>query len=276
MCINYAHQQDPASLNRPTWVVDRNEIVLTEKELGRGGWGIVKVAEFRGLIVAAKCFYNTLISEYNIGLFKREINLAAIARHPNLLQFIGATMEGQLIILTERMPTSLRAELEKLKGALLSRPQILSISRDVALGLNYLHSMKPDPVIHRDVSSANVLLERSGSDTWKAKVSDYGTAMFQEFMHTPCPGNATYASPESSSRLQQSVKMDTYSYGVLLLEMCTGKFPNPTTLFNAELPQLDASWDKMAEVVRICLKVDPNQRPYMDQLLEKLEKISKA
>lgn len=264
------------SLNRPTWVVDRNEIVLTEKELGRGGWGIVQVATFRGLIVAAKCFYNTLISEYNIGLFKREINLAAISRHPNLLQFIGATVEGQLIILTELMPTSLRAELKKLKGALLSCSQILSISRDVALGLNYLHSMKPDPVIHRDVSSANVLLEPSGSGAWKAKVSDYGTAMFLEFMHTLCPGNSTYASLESCSRLQQSVKMDTYSYGVLLLEMCTGKFPDPKTFFYTGLPQLDASWDKMAEVVRICLKVDPNQRPYMDQLLEEFEKISKT
>uniref|UniRef100_A0A1X7SFJ7 Protein kinase domain-containing protein n=3 Tax=Amphimedon queenslandica TaxID=400682 RepID=A0A1X7SFJ7_AMPQE len=136
-----------------SWVVNRREITMTEVVLGKGGWGEVKVADFRGLKVAAKCLYEVIISPYNIGTFSREMNIASKIRHPNLLQFIGATTEGNPIILTELMPTSLRKELES--GGV-AYPAILSISLDVACALNYLHLFKPHPILHRDVSSANV------------------------------------------------------------------------------------------------------------------------
>ncbi|XP_011409457.2 PREDICTED: trichohyalin-like, partial [Amphimedon queenslandica] len=135
-----------------SWVVNRREITMTEVVLGKGGWGEVKVADFRGLKVAAKCLYEVIISPYNIGTFSREMNIASKIRHPNLLQFIGATTEGNPIILTELMPTSLRKELES--GGV-AYPAILSISLDVACALNYLHLFKPHPILHRDVSSAN-------------------------------------------------------------------------------------------------------------------------
>ena len=139
-----------------SWVVNRGEITMTEVVLGKGGWGEVKVAHFRGLKVAAKCLHEVIISPYNISAFSREMNIASKIRHPNLLQFIGATTEGNPIILTELMPTSLRKELET--GGL-AYPAILSISLDVAFALNYLHLFKPHPILHRDVSSANVLLQ---------------------------------------------------------------------------------------------------------------------
>ena len=265
-------QEDPSlSLSQPSWVVDKSEIIFTDKVLGKGGWGTVQVAKFRGLLVAAKCLHQEILSKYNIGLFKREMNLAAIARHPNLLQFIGATMEGKPIILMELMPTSLRAVLEGLKGKSMSHQQILGIAKDVALGLNYLHNMKPDPIIHRDLSSANVLLEASGTDNWKAKISDYGTAIFQECMHTPSPGNVTYAAPESGFPMQQSEKVDVYSYGVVVLEMCSGEFPDPKTR-DSTLKHLDGSWPEMAEIVTGCLETDRTQRSRMAKVLQKLEK----
>ncbi|XP_019860285.1 PREDICTED: trichohyalin-like, partial [Amphimedon queenslandica] len=90
-----------------SWVVDRNDIRMTERILGRGGWGEVRVARFHGLEAAAKVLHETIISEYNLSLFSREMNIASKIRHPNLLQFIGATTEGNPIILTELMPTSL-------------------------------------------------------------------------------------------------------------------------------------------------------------------------
>uniref|UniRef100_A0A1X7T7F5 Protein kinase domain-containing protein n=1 Tax=Amphimedon queenslandica TaxID=400682 RepID=A0A1X7T7F5_AMPQE len=130
-----------------SWVVNRREITMTEVVLGKGGWGEVKVAGFRGLKVAAKCLYEVIISPYNIGTFSREMNIASKIRHPNLLQFIGATTEGNPIILTELMPTSLRKELES--GGV-AYPAILSISLDVACALNYLHLFKPHPILHRD------------------------------------------------------------------------------------------------------------------------------
>ena len=94
------------------WVVRRNEIQLTNVELGQSGWGAVIVANFRGIQVTAKCFYRQLTSNYYRDMFSHEMNMAAHLRHPNLVQFIGASVEGIPVILTELMKTSLRAELE--------------------------------------------------------------------------------------------------------------------------------------------------------------------
>lgn len=142
----YREAERALEQNRDTfWIVPGTEIHLTDQELGRGGWAIVKVAEFRGLQVAAKCLHNIIISDYNRHLFTREMNIAAKLRHPNLVQFIGATLVGEPIILTELMATSLRAVLEH---GPLDADQITSISCDVARALNYLHLIKPDPIIH--------------------------------------------------------------------------------------------------------------------------------
>ena len=205
------------------WLVQRREIELTEEERGRGGWAVVKVANFRGTRVAAKCFYQQiLVSRYNRQLSNREMNMAARLRHPNLVQFIGASLEGEPIILTELMTTSLRAELEK---GPIEHAHITSISLDVARALNYLHLMQPHPIIHRDISSANVLLDPLPDNQWKAKVSDYGSVNLLRELRTVGPGSPVYATPEASIPAEQSPKMDIFSFGVLLVEMLTDEFP---------------------------------------------------
>ena len=78
---------------------------MTKEELGSGAWGEVRVAKFRGLRVAAKFLHNEILSDYNRRQFVREMTMAATLRHPHLLLFIGATREGQAIIITELMPT---------------------------------------------------------------------------------------------------------------------------------------------------------------------------
>ena len=140
------------------WAVRREEIELTGPQLGVGGWATVTVAKFRGAQVAVKRIHNQIISRHNIQLFQREMNIAARLRHPNLIQFIGATMEGEMMIIMELIATSLRSQLEAEEYFL---PKwVKAISLDVALGLNYLHLIQPDPIVHRDISSANVLLEQ--------------------------------------------------------------------------------------------------------------------
>ena len=203
------------------WVVERREIQLTDQELGRGAWGTVSVAMFRGARVAAKCVHNQIVSQRNIQLFKREMDMAARIRHPNLLLFIGATLEGEMVILTELMPTSLRRELER--ECQLSPTLTISIGLDVARALNYLHLKRPHPLIHRDISSANILLERLINGHWRAKVSDYGTVNLQENLATVGPGSPCYAAPEANDPTQQSPKMDIFSFGALLMEMLSGE-----------------------------------------------------
>ena len=248
----------------PQWVVERGEIQLTGPELGRGGWATVSVATFRGVQVAAKLIHDEIVSPYNIQLFKREMNMASRIRHPNLLQFIGATLEGEMVILTELMPTSLRKELKK--QAILPK-HVNMISLDVAGALNYLHLMRPRPLIHRDISSANVLLESLSNSRWKAKVSDYGSVNLLQRLDTICPGNPSYAAPEANNPNQQSTKMDIFSFGILLLEMLAGEFP--------DMDERGRLLDKirhqpLLSLVQRCLKVRKEDRPNASDIISEL------
>ena len=253
--------------SEPSWLVHREEINLTEEELGRGGWGVVRVATFRGARIAAKCLYGALNYGYWQTVFSREMNMAARIRHPNLLQFIGATLEGELIILTELMPTSLRAVLERAREPL-PHQQISTIGLDVARALNYLHLMRPTSLIHRDVSSANVLLEPQPNDSWKAKVSDYGSVNLLENLRTVGPGSPVYAAPEANIPPLQSPKMDIFSFGVLLVEMCTARFPEV-----ADRKRLIRSIQQpdMVALIRRCLAEDRDERPSASDIITLLQ-----
>ena len=257
--------KDQALSDWQLWVVQREKVELTQEVLGRGSWTTVCVARFRGLCVAAKCLQHLNISDYNCQLFSREMTIAATIRHSNLAQFIGATTEGQPVILTELMSTSLQAELERRP---LSPHQINSISLDMARALLYLHLMQPDPVIHCDISSANVPLNPGPSGSWLAKVSDYGSANYLRQVTTRSPGNPSYAAPEASIPTQQTTKMDVYSYGVLLLEMWSRKFPEKEehTALLLGLQRYD-----VREVVQRCLQQDQLLRSEMENIVEELQ-----
>ena len=251
-----------------SWVVNRREIIMTEVVLGKGGWGEVKVAGFRGLKVAAKCLYEIIISPHNIRKFCREMNIASKLRHPNLLQFIGATTEGNPMILTELMPTSLRKELET--GGL-AYHAILNISLDVACALNYLHLFKPHPILHRDVSSANVLLQPMGGGLggWRAKVSDYGTVSLQPLARTCNPGNPVYSAPESPYPRQHSPSMDVFSYGVLLIEMVLCQFPEEDkSLREAQIKAIKRL--ALKNLIERCLIENYKQRPTMSDIIKEI------
>ena len=96
------------------WVITRDEIQITNKCLGRGGWASVYEGVYCGCTVAVKQIHDLILSPHNILLFEREMNIASKCRHPHLLQFIGATNdEGNPLFVTELMEKSLRALLEQ-------------------------------------------------------------------------------------------------------------------------------------------------------------------
>ena len=238
------------------WIVRTEEVEMTGPELGRGGWAIVSVATFRGVRVAAKTIHRQIISHHNVQLFRREMNMAAKLRHPNLVQFIGATIEGNMVILTELMPTSLRAQLQR--DIYLQPKVVMSVSLDVARALNYLHQMQPDPIIHRDISSANVLLEPLQDWQWRAKLSDYGTVNLFHQLETVNPGSPVYAAPEANNPRLQSTKMDIYSFGALMLEMLTGQLPTPE---DRPALLLKVQHDQLLDLIRRCLSERAQDRP---------------
>ena len=251
------------------WVVERREVHITEEVLGEGGWGEVKVAEFRGTRVAAKSLYQAIGSRYYEDLFVREMNMASRVRHPNLAQFIGACMEGGMVILTELLPTSLRRELERGSCRIpQDHNQLKSISLDVARALNYLHQMQPDPIIHRDISSANVLLERLADECWRAKVTDYGSVNFQRELKTVGPGSLVYAAPETHTPALQSPKMDVFSFGVLLVEMCTARFPEASACERLIASIHSREW---VGLIRRCICPDKDDRPSAAEIIAELQ-----
>ena len=260
--VNVTLQQQVQQLQEQShWVVRREEVEMTEEVLGKGGWGEVKVAKFRGLRVAAKCLHEVILSPYNISVFTREMEIAARVRHPNLLQFIGATRVGTPIILSELMPTSLRKELET---GPLPYPAVLTISQDIACGLNYLHLFKPDPILHRDVSTANALLQLIGS-SWRAKVSDYGSANLQPMIgRTVNPGNPVYSAPEAGVPRDHSPAMDVYSYGVVLIEMMICRIPE---VAQRQLHINSIQRPTFKALIERCLKENRRERPTMSEII---------
>ena len=197
----------------PEWVISRDHIQLTSKFLGKGGWGSVVEGKYCGCSVAVKQIHELILSPYNRELFEREMDIASRCRHPCLLQFIGATNdEGNPLFVTELMETSLRTLLEQ---RALSEAEMSFISLDVARALNYLHQKQPSPIIHRDISSANVLLWRQG-EHWRGKVSDYGTANFMQQTMTVAPGAMIYSAPEALTK-NQTVKV---SCNFFIVYMC--------------------------------------------------------
>ena len=185
------------------WIIRRDEVIISEKVLGTGGWGNVYQGSFRGCDVAVKQIHDLILSAHNRRLFEREMSIASRCRHPNLLQFIGATNDdGSPLFVTELLDTDLRKVLSQRS---LYHEEIVCLALDVAIALNYLHLNKPLPILHRDISSSNVLLWRRG-DWWRAKLSDYGAANFMRQCMTSNPGARIYAAPEALTS-QQSPKV---------------------------------------------------------------------
>ena len=189
-----------------TIYTESGSVVVSNEELGRGAWGAVYRGDFYGTKVAVKEFYQIILSPHNARILDREIEIASQCRHPNLLQFICATENDQhhLLIVTELMDLTLRTLLEQRarEQSQLKYQEVKSISLDVARGLNYLHSKTPNPIIHRDVSSANVLLWIENGAVRRAKISDYGSANFMKVSNTANPGSPLYAAPEANREIQ--------------------------------------------------------------------------
>ena len=278
------------------WKFNREDVILSEQELGRGAWGVVLEGQLRHelrLKVAVKQLHQRIKSPTNLEMFHREINTMSQICHPNILHFFGAVLDhpsGCHLIITEVMDTSLRKayESKELTPDRFCRPVILSIVRDVAVALNYLHCL-PDPIIHRDVSSANVLLESIvGPRKWRAKISDFGSAKLAQFAVTKGPGAPAYSAPEAclsgmsrGSKKKQTPKMDVFSYGVLLCEAITCWFPDSEEVCEAMLRQVYSISDiprgsrstqghLLHALIDSCRDDDPLKRPTMNEVIKQL------
>ena len=252
------------------WAISRDEVFLSNRILGTGGWGYVTEATYRGRRVAAKCLHEAIVSPHNQELFAKEMKISARCRHRNLVEFIGAVPDHPAIIVIELMDCTLRFALANRRA---TPNHIHPISMDVAQGLLYLHNVQPQPLIHRDVSASNVLL-KAASNGWIAKLSDLGSAQFVNLAITVAPGCPLYAAPEvrqKESAHLQTVKIDVYSFGVLLIEMLTREMPSIS--IEALVRSVQSRWPCFVPLITRCTVSDPNHRPSMWQVINQLDTI---
>ena len=211
-------------------------VQIYDKEvLGIGSYGKVCKAKYGQLPCAAKLLHDTLFQDNDPGTrnlvtkFLQECQFLSTIKHPNIVQHLGTATDPQSrrpVLLMELMDESLTRFLERSTGPLPYHSQ-LNICYDVALAIAYLHS---NGIIHRDLSSNNVLLIGEGS---RAKVTDFGMSKLMDMNPrmtplTQVPGTPAYMPPEALiASPQYSSKLDCFSHGVLALQILTRNYPNP-------------------------------------------------
>ncbi|XP_027931818.1 probable serine/threonine-protein kinase PBL23 [Vigna unguiculata] len=196
--------------------------------IGEGGFGRVYKGKLRSTnqVVAVKQLDRNGFQ--GTREFLVEVLILSLLHHPNLVNLIGYCAEGEhRILVYEYMANgSLEDHLldlpEGVKG--LDWHTRMKVAEGAAKGLEYLHDQANPPVIYRDFKASNILLD----EEFNPKLSDFGLAKLgptgdKKHVSTRVMGTYGYCAPEYASTGQLTTKSDVYSYGVVLLEMITGR-----------------------------------------------------
>ncbi|KAM6548772.1 hypothetical protein CsatB_020448 [Cannabis sativa] len=277
--------------------------------VGHGGFGLV----YRGVLSDGRKVAIKLMDQagkQGEEEFKMEVELLSRLRSPYLLTLVGyCSHSNHKVLVYEFMPNGgLQEHLYPVSGS--NAPSLnldwetrLRIAIEAAKGLEYLHEHVSPPVIHRDFKSSNILLDKS----LHAKVSDFGLAKIGSdkaggHVSTRVLGTQGYVAPEYALTGHLTTKSDVYSYGVVLLELLTGRVPvdmkRPSgegVLVTWALPRLtdrekvvqimDPALEgqySMKEVIQVaaiaamCVQPEADYRPLMADVVQSLVPLVKA
>ncbi|XP_050234392.1 probable receptor-like serine/threonine-protein kinase At4g34500 [Mercurialis annua] len=270
-----------------------------ENVIGEGGYGVVYRGVLEdGSVVAVKNLLNNKGQAEKE--FRVEVEAIGKVRHKNLVRLLGYCAEGARRMLVYEYVDNGNLE-QWLHGDVgpvspLTWDIRLKIAIGTAKGLAYLHEGLEPKVVHRDVKSSNILLDKK----WNPKVSDFGLAKLlgsdSSYVTTRVMGTFGYVSPDYASTGMLNEGSDVYSFGVLLMEMITGRSPidysrpaeemNLVEWFKGMLASRRAEelLDPLIEVqpsaralkrtMLVCLRcidLDGNKRPKMGQIIHMLE-----
>ncbi|CAL9096495.1 unnamed protein product [Musa acuminata var. zebrina] len=267
--------------------------------IGSGASGkVYKAVLSNGEVVAVKKLRETpgktdVFQSVDDG-FEAEVATLGKIRHKNIVKlWCCCTHKDCKLLVYEYMPHgSLGDLLHGSKGRLLDWPTRYKIAVDAAEGLSYLHHDCVPPIVHRDIKSNNILLD----DEFGAKVADFGVAKAivgkDPMSMSIVAGSCGYIAPEYAYTLRVNEKSDIYSYGVVILELVTGRRPVDPELGEKDLarwvqstveqrgvdhvldPKLDVCYkDEMCKVLDIgllCASILPISRPSMRTVIKML------
>ena len=268
-------------------------VKVTDKELGHGSYATVQELEYMGLKCAGKKIHDLLQRQgdtsYTLRRFEEECRLLSQVRHPNIVQFLGVHFCQGVhipILVMEFLPTNLTSCIEQY--GTLPKDINYSILHDVALGLCYLHNQTP-PIIHRDLSSNNVLLTANMT----GKISDLGVARIlnltplQVSRMTQTPGTPAYMPPEVMiANPKYDTSVDEFSYGILVIHVLSGRWPEPqigpSRIEDGKLiPVTEAERREvflqaighehlLMDLILRCINNDPGCRAHANEIVERL------
>ncbi|CAN6340486.1 unnamed protein product [Urochloa humidicola] len=231
-------------------------------KLGQGGYGSV----YKGVLpdgreVAVKrLFFNT---RQWADQFFNEVKLVSQVQHKNLVKLIGCSVEGpeSLLVYEYLCNTSLDHYLfDAFKKNALDWERRFEIILGTAEGLSYLHNASEIRIIHRDIKASNILLD----ERFRPKIADFGLARNfmedQSHLSTGLAGTFGYMAPEYIIHGQLTEKADIYSYGVLVLEIITGRKNHNSVASSAEGLSLMALIWKHYNAGTLMELLDPNLR----------------
>ncbi|XP_074569113.1 putative serine/threonine-protein kinase [Curcuma longa] len=232
-------------------------------KIGRGGFGTVYKGTLRdGVVVATKVL--SAESRQGVREFLTEIDVISNVKHPNLVELIGCCVEGANRILVYEFVENgslVRAVLGPISEATKLNWQIRSeVCLGIARGIAHLHEVLVPPIVHRDIKPSNILLDGN----FVPKIGDFGVAkLFPDnitHISTRVAGTTGYLAPEYALQGQLTKKADIYSFGVVLLEIISGR-SNSRSFSERGKPLVEWVW-KLFEEKRVIEVVDPALKDY--------------
>ncbi|KAK3188284.1 hypothetical protein Dsin_027845 [Dipteronia sinensis] len=249
--------------------VEATQNFSDQNKLGEGGFGpVYKGVLADGQEIAVKRLSGT--SGQGLREFKNEVTVIAKLQHKNLVRLLGCCLEGnEMLLVYEYMPNkSLDVLLfDSTRSIQLDWKTRLSIINGIARGILYLHEDSRLKIIHRDLKASNVLLDHE----MNPKISDFGMAKIFggnqiEANTNRVVGTYGYMAPEYAMEGLFSVKSDVFSFGVLLLEIISGRKNGGFYLSEHGLSLLNYTWKLWCEeqsielidpvLVQSCVQVD--------------------
>ncbi|XP_021736831.1 calcium/calmodulin-regulated receptor-like kinase 2 [Chenopodium quinoa] len=258
--------------------------------LGEGSFGpVYKATMPAGGVAAIKVLASN--SRQGEKEFQTEVSLLGRLHHRNLVNLVGYCVDkGQYMLIYEYMSNGSLEKRLYSEDDTLTWDERLQIALDISHGIEYLHEGAVPPVVHRDLKSANILLDHS----MRAKVADFGLSKEEVFdgRKSSLKGTYGYMDPAYISTSKSSLKSDIYSLGVIFFELITAIHPHQNLMDYVNLATMDPDGGvdeildnrligkcsseeakSLAKIAFRCLHKTPRKRPSSGEISQAIVKI---